>query len=136
MSRAQGKSPYLKLYPYQCLHGSISWQLTPEERCCWYELLCFAALCPERGRIADSDGRPYPYTFIAQEIHTDLATLETTLQKCKEEGRLTEDDNGICITNWKSYQSEYERQKPYREKKKEAEKSPPSYLEGKDLERR
>jgi len=124
--RQRAKSPYLKLYPYQCLHGSISWQLTPEERCCWYELLCFAGLCPTRGVIADTDGRPYPLSFIAQEIHINPATLQTVLHKCQEEGRITINSGTITITNWKAYQSEYERQKPYRQQT-----DPDKYIKGK-----
>ena len=35
-----------------------------------------------------------------------------------EEGRITEDESGIHITNWKLYQSEYDRQKSYRLRQK------------------
>ena len=118
------------MYPYSCIHGSIAWQLTPEERCCWYEMLFFSALCSERGLIADSDRHPYPHKFIAQEIHADLEVFESTLAKSLSEDRITEDEHGIHITNWKAYQSEYERQKPYRQKKDNKD-DPNKYVEGK-----
>ena len=41
-----------------------------------------------------------------------------TLEIGIEEGRITEDEGGIHITNWKLYQSEYDRQKSYRQRQK------------------
>jgi hypothetical protein len=60
--------------------------------------------------------KPWPHDHIARELNTTLALLESTLTKCKSEGRITEDGQGIKIINWTKYQSEYERQKPYRKK--------------------
>lgn len=115
--RTGWKRTWIKLYPYQCLEGSIRYQLTSEERGVWYDLLNFAALCSEPGTIADSDGRPYPHDFIANRLNISLELFKSALSKCLEEGRLTETANGIRITHWKEYQSEYQRQKPYREAK-------------------
>jgi hypothetical protein len=92
--------------------------LEPDERGVWYDLLNFAALSAVPGHICDKDNRPYPNAFIANRLNIPLALLESSLEKCKEEGRVRIDDKGIHITNWDKYQSEYERQKPYREAKK------------------
>jgi len=62
--------------------------------------------------------RPYPHDHIAREINTRLELFESTLAKCINEGRITEDGQGIKITNWVKYQSEYERQKPYRQRRR------------------
>ncbi|GAI45443.1 unnamed protein product, partial [marine sediment metagenome] len=114
-----------------CLQGSIRYQLEPDERGVWYDLLNFAAICAKPGMISDKDERPYPHDFIANRLNIEVELLERTLKKCIEEGRINENDNGIHVTNWKEYQSEYERQKPYREAKKGKEREPEDYKEGK-----
>lgn len=107
---------WIKLYPVECIDGSIRYQLTSDQRGVWYDLLNFAAICSNDGAIADRSGRPFPHSFIANRLNIPVELLESALEKCKEEGRLTEDDAGIHITNWPVYQSEYDRQKPYRQK--------------------
>ena len=109
---------WIKLYPMECLEGSIRWQLEPDERGVWYDLLNFCAICSNDGSIADRDGRSLPHSYIANRLNISLELLERTLRKCQEEGRLSEDEKGIHITNWKCYQSEYERIKEWRERKK------------------
>lgn len=127
MPRAQ-KRTWIKLFCYERLHGSISSQLEPEERSVWDELLCLAGLTGLEGLIADHDKRPFPHSWIAHELHISEELFERTLTKCLEEGRITENEHGIYITNWKIYQSEYDRQKPYREKKPD---DPAKYTRGK-----
>lgn len=117
--RAKGRRTWIKLYCQGILHGSINYQLSPEEQVVWIKLLCLAGLLGLEGSIADNDHRAFPRNFLSHELHTTLEILESTLAKCKEEGRITEDEEGIHITHWSAYQSEYERQKPYRERKKE-----------------
>lgn len=129
--RVAGRRCWIKIYPLDCLQGSIRYQLEPDERGVWYDLLNFAAICALPGTISDKDARPYPHSFIANRLNIDIELLERTLTKCEEEGRINENDNGIHITNWKDYQSEYERQKPYREAKKEKERKPEDYIKGK-----
>ena len=116
--RVKGRRLWIKLYPVDCLDGSIRYQLESDERGVWYDLLNFSAICAIPGTIADKDGRPYPHSFIANRLNISLDLLELTLRKCIEEGRIREEDGGkIEIVNWAAYQSEYQRQKPYREKK-------------------
>lgn len=128
MPRAQRRT-WIKLYCYERLHGSVSFQLEPDERSVWDELLCFAGLCGLDGLISDRDKRPFPHSYIAHELHINEELLERTLHKCKEEGRITENEHGIYITNWSAYQSEYERQKPYRQKAKEEDRD--KFIKGK-----
>ncbi len=117
-SRTKTRRPWIKLYPIDCLDGSIRYQLEPAERSVWYDLLNFSAICATPGIIADKDGRPYPKSFIANRLNIDLNLLEQSLKKCIDEGRISEVNDGVLeITHWGSYQSEYQRQKPYREKK-------------------
>jgi len=122
MPRPGTSRRWIKVYPVECLEGSIRWQLEPDERGTWYDLLNFAALCRQPGLIADADGRPFPRPFIANRLNISLELLERTLKKCEEEGRIFENENGIHIVNWERYQSEYERQKKYRKSTAESTK--------------
>jgi hypothetical protein len=119
MPRVGWHRRWIKLYPIECLEGSIRYQLEADERGVWYDLLNLAAICAEPGVISDRDGRPYPHQFIASRLNISIDLLERTLKKCNEEGRISENTSGIHITNWKAYQSEYERQKVYRERAKQ-----------------
>ena len=115
---------WIKLYPVECLEGSIRYQLEPDERGVWYDLLNFAAVCSISGLISDRDGRPYPHSFIANRLNIPLELLERTLTKCFAEKRMTEDASGIHLNNWAYYQSEYDRvkgfQQAYRERRKQS----------------
>lgn len=114
--RTSWRRTWIKLYPVDCLDGSIRYQLESDERGVWYDLLNFSAICATAGVISDKDNRAFPHSFIANRLNVSLELLERTLDKCKEEGRIDEDSAGIHIVNWAAYQSEYERQKPYRQK--------------------
>ena len=130
MPRAGWRKRWIKLYPLECLEGSIRYQLEPDERGVWYDLLNFSAICQTAGTIGDNDNRAYPHSFIANRLNISLELLERTLKKCEEEGRLKENNNGIAIVNWVAYQSEYDRQKPYREKKKQLSADPDKFIKG------
>ncbi len=112
------KRRWIKLYPTESLQGSIRYQLSSAERGVWYDLMCFSSLCSNTGDICDRDGQPFPMSYIANRLNVKLPLLAATVAKCIAEGRLTEDDSGLHITNWVRYQSEYDRQKPFREKSK------------------
>lgn len=117
-TRGEYRRPWLKLWATECLEGSIRYQLDAAERGTWYDMLILARISGNEGTIADRDGRPYPHSFIANRLNIPLDLFESSLKKCSDEGRISEDEAGIHITNWRVYQSEYERQKPYREEKK------------------
>ncbi|MBA7562503.1 hypothetical protein ES708_04155 [subsurface metagenome] len=116
MPRTGWRRKWIKLYPLDCLDGSIRYQLEADERGVWYDLLNFSALCAEPGIIADKDGRPYPHSFVANRLNITVELLERALAKCIEEGRVEENASGIHVVHWSAYQSEYDRQKPYRKK--------------------
>ena len=105
---------WIKIYPVECIDGSIRYQLQPDERSVWYDLLNFAAICNNDGVIADRDKRPFPVEFVANRLNISKELLERSLKKSEEEGRITVDEQGIHITKWKTYQSEYSRLKKYR----------------------
>ena len=127
MKRGQRRT-WIKLHITGMLHGSVRWQLSAEERATWVDLLCLAGECSKEGKICDNDGRPYPLDFVANQLNIPIVLLTGTIEKCKKEGRITDKSGLLSITNWKLYQSEYERQKPYREAKKETD--PEKYIKG------
>lgn len=114
MPRGSTRRAWLKIYITGWLHGSIRWQLTPEERSVWADLLCLAGECNREGEIADNDGRALPRSFIANRLNIPLELLDVAIKKCEEEGRVIEKSGILVITNWAAYQSEYSRQKKYR----------------------
>ncbi len=123
--RGSTRRTWVKVFITGWLHGSIRWQMTPEERGVWADLICLAGECGKGGKICDNDERPYPLEFIANQLNIPLELLQKTIKGCLYEGRLIKEpkDNGLIqIANWNVYQSEYERQKPYRQKPEDQEK--------------
>lgn len=131
-SRGATRRAWVKLFVTGWLHGSIRWQMTPEERGVWADLICMAGECSHGGIIADNDGRPFPRQYIANHLNIPIELLEQTIQHCQAEGRIDSNQDGdegaIKLTNWKTYQSEYERQQPYRKGKSA---DPDKFIQGK-----
>ncbi len=118
MSRNRRRT-WVKLYVTGWLHGSIRWQLTSEERGVWADLLAFAGEIGQEGRFCDNDGRAFPRDFMANRLNIKKTLLDTVIAKSLDEGRITETDGVLKLTNWGHYQSEYDRQKKYRDKPKD-----------------
>jgi len=130
MARGSSRRAWVKLYITGWLHGSIRWQLDAEERGVWADLIALAGECGKDGRICDNDDRPYPRDYIAGQLNIKEELLGATIAKCRADARLDDRDDMIVITNWKAYQSEYDRQKQYRGKKV-IEEDPDKYTKGK-----
>jgi hypothetical protein len=109
---------WVKIWVAECLTGTIRFDFTPEERGVWYDLLLLAGNCRQEGLIAAGQGVPYPDTWIAGTLNIPLELLKGTIKKCIATERIEKNGTGYKIVNWEKYQSEYDRQKPYREAKK------------------
>ncbi|KKN65880.1 hypothetical protein LCGC14_0476970 [marine sediment metagenome] len=117
------KRTWVKFFVTGWLHGSIRWQLEPDERSVWADLICLAGQCGHEGAICDNDGEALPRDFMANQLNIKQTLLDRTIAKSIHDNRLEEVDGCLSIVNWSSYQSEYERQKisrqkPYRQDKK------------------
>jgi hypothetical protein len=112
--RSRGKRTWVKIWVSGWLHGSIRWQLEADERGVWADLIAMAGECGQNGAICDNDRRPFPRDFIANQLNIPQELLDRTIAKCRHEGRIDDCDDVIVITNWKVYQSEYDRVKKYR----------------------
>ncbi len=109
---------WIKLWPNEWLKGSIRFEFTAEERGVWADLLALAGNCRQDGIISANQSMPYPHSYVAGILNISVELLDHVLEKCKQSGRISENEHGIKITNWGKYQSEYDRQKPYRQRKK------------------
>ncbi|MFC1904644.1 hypothetical protein ACFLXT_02655 [Chloroflexota bacterium] len=120
MGRNRKPRTWVKIDCAGLLHGSINWQLSLDEQAVWVKLIALSEVSGgPAGVICDNDLRPLPREFIAHECHCTTDLLDSCLSKCATEGRITENGNGIKITNFDAYQfTEYDRQKPYRDKNK------------------
>lgn len=121
---------WIKIWTQESLTGTLRFDFTPEQRGVWYDLLVLAGSCRLEGVIAAGPGSPYPHEWIAGMLNITLGLLEDTLKICEKSERITENGQGILIINWNKYQSEYERQKPYREAKKFDKSDPDRFKEG------
>ncbi len=119
MPRGNWRKRWIKLYVTGWLHGTIRWQLSSEERGVWADFLALAGEKQKDGAICDNDGRPLPRDFIANQLNIKLSLLNSFIAKAISENMMEEKEGVLFVSNYQSYQSEYERQKPFREKAKE-----------------
>jgi len=120
---------WVKIWVDESLTGTVRFDLTPAERSIWYDLIILAGACRVPGQISSNETTPFPHDYIANLLQVPLDLLQTTLKKLADTGRISENENGIHITNWLKYQSEYDRQKKYRGRKETQDKD--KYLKGK-----
>ncbi len=127
MAKSRWRRVWVKMWVNESLEGTIRFDFTPAERGVWYDLILLAGRCRVPGVISANETTPYPHNYIAGLLNIDLELLEKTLEKCKASGRIKETGCGVELVNWEHYQSEYQRQKPYRQKKED----PDKYTKGK-----
>jgi len=120
---------WVKIWVDESLTGTVRFDLIPAERSIWYDLIILAGACRVPGQISSNETTPFPHDYIANLLQVPLDLLQTTLKKLADTGRISENENGIHITNWLKYQSEYDRQKKYRGRKETQDKD--KYLKGK-----
>ena len=108
---------YRKSWPFDNLFGTLRHELASGERGIWNDLLDMAKISRVRpGLIAAGKNTAYNHQWLANFLNVSIEELEITLKKLEKTERIIENGNGIEILNWARYQSEYERQKPYRQK--------------------
>lgn len=123
------RRPWIKVHT-SILNSSLNYELDLAHQAVFIKLLCLAAEYSDDGTIANGEGTPLPHTFLANRVNAPLEVFEETLKRCIETGRISENSGGMKIVKWKEYQSEYLRQKPYREKAKN-DSDPGKYTRGK-----
>lgn len=111
---------YRKSWPFDNLFGSAKFELDAAQWGIWNWLLDFAKLSRvQPGLIAPAKDQSYTHEWLAAFLNVPQDTFERTIEILKSTNRIKENGSGIEVINWGKYQTEYDRQKPYREAKKE-----------------
>ena len=111
---------WIKLYVDQCLRGTMISELSAVQRWIWVGLLLMAGDSSEEGLIflrKDENGAYVGYSdsTIAELLGVEVEDFLNATAKMIRYEKISVDKNKVIkILNWKKYQSEYQRQKPYR----------------------
>ena len=135
MPRGRKPRTWIKLNVAGILHGSINYLLPDLDlQAVWIKMICLSEECGGRpGYIEDNNEKGLPHEYIANELHCNLEQFENVLKTMTSDGAISTNGTGsIQLVNFDHYQfTEYDRQKPYREAKKERETDPDKYIKGK-----
>jgi hypothetical protein len=106
------------------LTSSINYRMSLEERGVFVWLIVMAdEIGPIPGLISDNDFREMPLDYLARVAHCPLEVFEAVLKKGIEDDSIYKNSHGIFLTHFDDYQfTEYDRQRPYREAKRQREK--------------
>jgi hypothetical protein len=133
---------WFKLYGHDLLYGSTLKELNYKEFSIWIELLCLACDSPIDGLVMAREGEGYKPIEIALKIKAPLSVVKSALEKLQlPSGKdnipkiIILDNNIIKINKWHIYQSDYSRQKPYRQQQQEPDNWKRNYAIGMEAER-
>lgn len=124
MPRNRKSRTWIKVDCDGILRGSINYLLQLDGQAVWIKMIALSEVCGGRpGFIEDNNQNGLPHEYIAQELHCTVDLFETVLEKMKNDHAVKVNGTGsIELVNFQYYQfTEYDRQKPYRQAKKEAE---------------
>lgn len=129
--RGSKKRGWVKLGK-QWLTSSINYRMELGEIAAFSKLIVMGdEMGPVPGLVSDNDFRPMPHDYLAHIACCPLEIFESMLKKGIEDDSIYENSHGIFLTHFDNYQfTEYDRQKPYRQKKKE-ESDPDKFIKGK-----
>jgi len=91
---------WFKIYPEDWLANGLAVFLSLAESGVFVRLQCAASNSPTRGTIQMAPGEPYPSETLARKLRVKKSILTKTLNKLEKIGRITQDRDGIHITNW------------------------------------
>jgi hypothetical protein len=135
-----GRRSWVKLWVNEWLDGTTRFEMTDVQRAFWVDLLAMAGRSRFPGRICAGttpDGTFIGYPFNKfQALMAEPIDVEQTLELFERTGKVkitvTSDAPTklvmLELLNWDKYQSEYQRQKPYRAKLREGDEQ--SYTQG------
>src|SRR5882757_7518023 len=124
MSYKSTRRQWVKLWVNEWLDGTTRFELTPQQRLLWIDLLALAGRSRFPGFIYAGIGEGdkkvgYPIPYLAGVLQMDEQGTNNALRLLDAHGHITLDEVApeqyvIGIVNWEKYQSEYLRQKAYR----------------------
>ncbi len=112
-----GKRTWIKIYCDKWIEGTIR-EETPEIRCVWIDLLALigSQQHSDTGELRLTNSVGYTDDQITEILRIDKPLWTEAKQKFIATDRIeVSSKNVITIKNWGKYQSEYSRQKGYRE---------------------
>lgn len=125
MPRERKARTWVKVDCDGILHGSINYLLTLEGQAIWLKMIAFSEVCGGRpGYIEDNNNKGLPREYVAHELHCTVESLNKVIDIMISDGALniTNGTGSVHLVNFSHYQfSEYDRQRPYREAKKQKE---------------
>lgn len=121
---------WLKLWTRGWLEGSIRFDLNPAERSVFIDLCALARESRNPSWVQANETTAYAHSWLASRLNIPLELLEVTLEKCNQQGRISENSNGIKVLKFEYYQSRPERPSKPKEKPVKDE-SPDKYTEQK-----
>ena len=121
-----GRRRWFKLFAYEMLFGKFG-KLSCDEFGIIIKLFCMASDNIIQGQISINETVPYTLEQIAGVVNSDKVKLQGVLTYLEKEDTIKVKKDIIYITNWSHYQSEYERQKPYRNKEDNSKVTTQSY---------
>lgn len=123
---------WIKVYCDKWLDGTLRDE-APEIRGVWIDLLVLAGAgrYGDSGEVKLSNSVGLTDNQIADVLRIDLSLWQRAKKRFLITDRIKITAKGaISIINWSKYQSEYDRQKPYRESHKAAPIGPDKYVQG------
>lgn len=129
MKPSQGRRPWVKLWVNDWLEGTTRYQMTDAQRAFWIDLLAMAGRSRFGGVVcAGKDGDVwvgYPLSKF-QGLLAEPMDIEATFELFERTGKIKLEVSGegnrklytLWILNWPRYQSEYERKRAERAKRK------------------
>lgn len=112
---------WIRIWTEETFYGSTFQELNAEERGIWFGLLVMAGLGqPEEGKIQLRKGIGYDIDTLAALLNcpTDVCKNAVNILQKHRKIRVSKTTNVIAISNWKKYQTEYERYRKGRRRKK------------------
>ncbi len=112
---------WIKIYVDQCLRGTMISELSASERWAWIGLLLMAGDSNEDGKVflrKDTSGKLVGFSeaTISELLGLEISEFRSGKKKMIKFNKIMIDKNNVIkIVNWKKYQSEYQRQRPYRD---------------------
>jgi len=108
---------WIKIYVDQCLRGTMFDEMNdPAERFIWFGFLLLAGDSPFEGKIALTESMGYTDEQLAALLRCDKKTIKKAKEIMVKYDKIKILENNVVqIVNWKKYQSEYDRQKQYRD---------------------
>lgn len=126
---------WIKLWVNEWLTGTVRWQLTPQQRSMWADLLALAGNSRYPGIVCAGETNgvldPFPMDYLCSVSRCSEADTRAAFDLFVAQGRIVINEAGVIqIVNWDKYQSEYQ-QKRQRRTYKEPRRADGEYVRSK-----